>query len=237
MCTRTFALMAAAAVFCGAATCASAAAEGIWIGATATQSLIEAFVLDDGTYYFLYSLPNSYDIGGMFQGHGTSVDGSFETTDAKDFRVGAGSAGSAALSADYLPRSSLEGGLSYAFGNTSFTAAYQAVYEQPASLAAASGTYQGLAGTAAGVQPVTLTASPGGAISGSASGCTFSGTTTPRGSVNVFDLSITFDGGGCLFGTSTLVGFAYYDAATGELLAFAPNASRTDSILFVGTRP
>lgn len=227
----------AGVAMCSPQAAAAGTAEGIWIGATATQSLLEAFVLDDGTYYFLYSLPNSANIGGMIQGHGTSIDGSFETTDAKDFRVGAGSAGSAALSADYLPRSSLAGDLSYAFGNTSFTSTYQAVYEQPASLAAASGTYQGLAGTAAGVQPVTLTASPGGAISGSASGCTFSGTTTPRGSVNIFDFSITFDGGGCLFGTSTLVGFAFYDAATGELLAFAPNVSRTDSILFVGTRP
>ena len=212
-------------------------AEGIWIGSTAAQSLIEAFVLDDGTYYFLYSLPNSYNIGGMIQGHGVSVEGSFDTADARDFSVSGRGVTMAALAADYVSKSSLDGNLTFSLGSTSFATDYQATYEQPASLAAASGTYQGLAGTATGIQPITLTASPNGAIVGSAFDCMFNATAAPRGSVNIFNLSITFNGGGCLFGTSTLVGFAYYDAATGQLLAFGVNASRTDSILFIGARP
>ena len=59
----------------------------------------------------------------------------------------------------------------------------------------------------------------------------------PRDGVDIFDFAITFSGGGCPFEASTFVGFAVFNADTGALLAFAPNASRTDSILFVGTRP
>ncbi len=50
-------------------------ARGYWLGATDSASFVQAFVLDDGTYYLLYSLPSSFNIGGMIQGHGPASTG------------------------------------------------------------------------------------------------------------------------------------------------------------------
>ena len=63
----------------------------------------------------------------------------------------------------------------------------------------------------------------------------FNGTASPRVSVNLYNISVHFLGGGCLFGTSTLTGIGYYDSANRQLYAAAPNGSRTDGFLFVGT--
>jgi len=49
-------------------------------------------------------------------------------------------------------------------------------------------------------------------------------------------LSVTFGGGLCIFGTSTLPGIAYYDVPTHQLYAIAPNAARTDGFLAVGVK-
>jgi hypothetical protein len=59
----------------------------------------------------------------------------------------------------------------------------------------------------------------------------------PRARGNAFNVSLTFGGAPCLFANQTLTGIAYFDATTRVVYAAAPNANRTDGVLFVGTKP
>jgi hypothetical protein len=130
-----------------------------------------------------------------------------------------------------LNGASTEGGIS-----TSFGAIYVPQYDQPVNLVQVAGTYNGSVASSQGWQNVVITLNAAGGFYGISSGCTFTGTATPHGSVNVMDLVVTFNGGLCIFGTSTLLGIAYYDAPTGQLFAAAPNAARTDGFLAVGVK-
>jgi len=59
----------------------------------------------------------------------------------------------------------------------------------------------------------------------------------PRGTVNVYNVSLSFSGSGCAFGTSTLSGVAYYDEPGRRIHVAVPDAARTDVFLFTGTKP
>jgi len=63
------------------------------------------------------------------------------------------------------------------------------------------------------------------------------GSATPRASGNAYNLSITFGGAPCYFENQTMSGIGYFDATSKRLWAATPNASRTEGILFVGTKP
>jgi Repeat of unknown function (DUF5648) len=212
----------------------SGTAEGLWFGSTNTAESVTGIVLDNGTFYFLYSSPDSNYVAGVVQGTGASVNGQFTSSDARDFSIAGYGVTTATISGTYTSKASLAGVISSALGSASYTASYQSIYQQPASLAATAGTYAGSAASSAGVQSATVTVSASGAISGAVPGCSFSGTATPRGTVNVFNLTVKFNGGTCVFGTSTLSGIAYYDAPSRQIYGVAPNASRTDGFLFIG---
>ncbi|MCB1889673.1 MAG: hypothetical protein KDH20_18845 [Rhodocyclaceae bacterium] len=57
----------------------------------------------------------------------------------------------------------------------------------------------------------------------------------PRSTGNIFTFIVSFSGSPCLFAFQSLTGIAYYDSASSRLYAAAPNGSRTDGVLFVGT--
>lgn len=117
-----------------------------------------------------------------------------------------------------------------------FTLTYDPVYETPVSLAAAAGTFSGYAGSSMGRQATTFSVSSTGTLSGTVAGCNFTGIGTPHKQVNIIDISVTFQGGGCIFGTSTLKGVAFYDAVTKRYFAAAPNAARTDGFIVLATK-
>jgi hypothetical protein len=62
---------------------------GLWKG-TSGNRIITALVLDDGTFYLLYSVSNSTLLGGFKQGAATTVNGRFASIDAVDFNAQAG---------------------------------------------------------------------------------------------------------------------------------------------------
>lgn len=198
--------------------------------------------MDDGTYYVLYStLADPSVIGGIVQGHGTSNNGSFTSTDARDFNLEGEGVLDATVSASYAVRQSFNGTVMYtAGGATTFATAYDPAYELTPSLAALAGTYTGAVAFSLGVENATVQVSDSGVITGTGeSGCTLTGTASPRTSGNVFNLSITFGGAPCYFAGQTLTGIAYYDddPIVKRLYAAAPNATRTDGVLFVGEKP
>src|SRR5437867_2704321 len=79
-------------------------AEGLWVWTINTNRTVTAAVLDDGPYYFFYSaVANPNQIAGVIQGTGTSNNGSFTSSDTKDFGIGV-AVRDATISADYAAR-------------------------------------------------------------------------------------------------------------------------------------
>jgi hypothetical protein len=208
-------------------------AEGLWTGSTSRGSALWGIVLSNGKFYVIYSEPGSNYIAGVVAGTSTASGGSFHSTSARDFNIGVG-VFNATVNGTYVPRTSFQGSVSESVGTLTFSATQVPGYDQPASLAALAGNFSGSVASSAGWQSAQIAISPTGAISGNAAGCAFTGTASPHGSVNVFDVSVTFHGGGCIFGFSTLSGVGYYDSVDRVLYGVAANAAATDGFLFVG---
>ena len=214
-------------------------AEGFWAGTTSTNADLSGIVLDDGTFYLFSTSPSGQ---GVILGTAIYTDGQFNSSNAIDTDItGLGITNTnATISGTYVPRSSLNGTITSAFGSTTFTSTYDSTYEQPASLSAAAGSYSGvaatIAGTTAGAGNAVVMLDTAGTFSGTTIGCAFAGAITPRGGVNVFNVSVTFQGGFCTLGTSTLTGVAGYDPVSGQLVVIASDAARSNLFLVAGTK-
>ena len=219
----------------------SSTAEGLWIGTTNTFRSLTGIVLENGTYWVLYSSPNnSTVIAGVVQGSGTSLNGSFSSSNAKDFNLEGKGIDNATVSGSYITKRSFNGAVTYSSLNPSvtFTSTYDPSYEEIPRLTRLAGTYAGTAAVVGGTESASLTVTSSGAISGfGMSGCEFSGTATPHLKGNVFDLTVTFGGGVCLNGTSTVTGIGYFDVTSGQLYGAALNSGRSNGFIFVGTKP
>ncbi|HJT20141.1 MAG TPA: hypothetical protein VJ746_06705 [Nitrospira sp.] len=214
-------------------------AEGQWNGTTNTGRQVIGAVLDDGSYSLFYSLPGAslLQIAGVIQGNGTSNNGSFTSTNAKDFGIAISPAQNAAVLANFSPRQSFTGTINYQVGGTvGFTTSYNTAYDTTPSFTAVAGTYQGIAGSTTGSQPATVNVFADGTFNArEQSGCLFSGTATPRTKGNVFDITITFGISPCTFAGLTFQGIAFFDIPTHRLFAVAPNGLRTDAAIFFST--
>lgn len=217
----------------------SNAAEGMWLGTSDDGASISGVILNDGSFYAVYSTRSDKDvISGVVTGTGQANNGSFTVKDAVDFNFDRYGVNAVSVSASYFTKSSLSGVLTYSNRETStFSTQYNPAYEQPANATLATGTYTGNAVSSAGTQTAFMTLQANGIITGVVAGCNFSGVATPRGSVNVFNLSITFRGGSCAFGTDTLTGIGFYNIPRKQFYIAAPNAARSDGLFFQGTRP
>ena len=213
-------------------------AEGLWVGTINTNRTLTAAVLDDGTYYFFYSVvANPNQIAGVIQGTGTSDNGSFTSSNTKDFGIGV-AVRNATLSADYTARQILNGAIAYSGGGTTtFTSSYNPAYETTPTVASLAGVYNGQLGRSGGVQTASMIVQPDGTFTGTdQNGCIFTGNITARNRGNVFDQSITFSGTACFFNGSTFQGIIYFDIPTRRLYTAAPNSLRTDAAIFFGPK-
>ena len=114
-------------------------AEGLWIGSTSTSRTVTGFVLDNGTYWILYSVPHvSALIGGFVQGTGSSLNGSFSSSDGIDFNVEGNGINTTTVSASYFSKQSFNGSVTYPTLNQTFTfsSSYNSDYDQPPSVSA-----------------------------------------------------------------------------------------------------
>jgi hypothetical protein len=211
-------------------------AEGLWKGTTATGRTVGGLVLDDGSYWVLYTvIGNPTVAAGLVQGNSTSQLGSFTSSNTKDFNLEGAGIQDATIAGNYVQKNSLNGTITYANGTTgSFTSTYDADYELAPNMTLIAGTYTG---PIADGQTVTVTASSAGTLAGhSTDGCTFTGSFTPRAKGNVFNVTVTFGGGACSNGTDTVNGVAFFDAATQRLYSAALNSARTNGFIFIGTK-
>ena len=218
----------------------SSSAEGLYSGSTNTNRTVVNAVLDDGTYYFFFSVPaNPAVLAGVVQGTGTSNNGSFTSGNARDFNLEAQGVLSATIAASYTARQALSGSITYpGASDTTFTSTYDPAYDTTPTLATLAGTYTGQAGSVGHEQAATVTVDANGVFTGvEDDGCSFTGTATPRVRGNIFDQSVTFGGAPCEFAGTTFLGIAYLDVPNRRLYGAAPASNRTNALMFSGTRP
>lgn len=220
-------------------TATSTSAQGLWSGSTSANRTVTGIVLSDGTYYVLYSpVGNPAAIAGVVQGSGTSTASTFSSNNARDFNIEGLVVLPATVNASYAAKQSFNGNIAYPNGTTtSFSTNYNANYEVVPTLASVAGTYTGQVALSVGVQAATITIGTSGGISGGANGCSLTGNATPRVDGNAYNVSFTFGPSPCFFANQSFSGIAYFNAATKRVYAAAPNASRSDGVIFVGAKP
>ena len=214
-------------------------AEGSWAGTTNTGRSVSGLVLNDGTYYILYTPANDpTTLAGFVQGTGSSSAGNYTSSNLKDYNLEGLGVNSGSIASSYAAKTSLNGTITYAGGtSTTFTSSYDATYANtPASLASIAGTYAGtVAVPVVGNQTFSLAVSSAGVITSTGNGCTASGTITPRTVGNAYDVTMSFAGASCSLAGNIYTGVADYTATTKLLLIAAPNASRSNGMIFIGT--
>jgi hypothetical protein len=212
-------------------------AQGFWSGST-TGHTLAGIILDDGTYYVMYFAPgSSYLPDGFIQGNGTSNNGVFTSSNARNFNFTGAGVLTATLSGTYTEKQFLAGVFNYADGSSApFSATYDSIYETAPQLASLVGGFHCQIESITGSEYVDMNIAANGDISGSGSyGCTVSGKIIPRAHGNVFDAMIAF-GSACSAANQTLTGIAGYSVSTQILYALLPYASRTNGVLFIGIK-
>jgi len=225
----------------GGGTASVASAEGLWTGSTSTSRSVTGIVLDNGTYWVLFSVPHlSAAIAGFVQGTGNSLNGSFSSSDAVDFNLAGQGVNNATVVANYVVKQSFNGSVNYPNLSPSFTftSSYNADYEQTPSRSAIAGSYTGIASAAGSNELTTIVVSSLGVVVGTGTGgCQFLGTAVPRAKGNLYDLAVVFGGGVCANGTSAVTGIGYFDSSVKSLYLAALDNSRSKGLSFVGIKP
>lgn len=216
---------------------------GLYLGTSSAGRTITGLVMDDGSYYFIYSAAgNSSLIGGAIQGVGIARGGSFTSSNGIDINLEGSNILPTTVSASYALGASLNGTVNYSTQNSvsTFTSAYGRDYELTPSLGAIAGTYTGLAASPTTSEQAIITISESGAISGSgAGGCRFSGSFAPRAKGNAYSayIALGLSGPPCLISGESFSGIAYLDAATKRLYVVEINLARNSGFIFSGTKP
>lgn len=218
------------------------AAKGLWAGTTSANETALAIVLDDGTFYLLYAYPGRTTDAAVVQGTASTIGGQFASTDARSYPIATANETSgfetpATVGGTYSAQGTLQLDFADLLGTRTLAAVYVSGSDQPASLAAAAGTYTGFSGHADGRVPATFTFTAAGTLTGSNSACGFTGTITPHAALAVFDWTVRQTSGSCIFGAGPISGVLYFDAATRQVHGFAPFAGRGDLYYLIGTKP
>ncbi|MCD9122578.1 hypothetical protein [Cupriavidus sp. UGS-1] len=217
---------------------ATSPAEGLYTGKTSANQDIAGLVLDDGTYYVIYTSLAPISLG-VIQGKLSAANGNFSSNDGKDFSVTSRGIFDVAINGTYATKGNLNGTVRYpATGQTAtFTSTYDKNYELTPSLATLAGTYSGTSVIPEGGESATITVASSGTISGAgASGCRIEGAAKPRARGNAYDITVTFGPSPCARPGQKMSGVAYYSAEDRSLIATGTTSDRSAGVLFVGTR-
>lgn len=221
-------------------------AEGVYGGALTGSTSNTAFnllVLENGEFWTLYGVQTAtvFGVTGFAQGTGTSANGSFSSSNAKDFGYAPALAGS--LTATYnATAKTITGTATAGTGTVGFSGGpitgslYN--YDTAASLTTITGAWTTTSLTG---ETVALNVAANGTYTAAgSSGCNFSGTVTPRASgKNVFNVSLTFGAAPCALAGQNGTGIAIAYPLTGgltQLLIAATDSTRTYGAGVVGTR-
>ncbi|HSY26030.1 MAG TPA: hypothetical protein VK832_00865 [Burkholderiaceae bacterium] len=135
------------------------------------------------------------------------------------------------------------------FKTTVFNINYDADYQNTQSLGTLAGTYSGTVASSQLSEAATFTFGPAsvaansanefgvGVVSGTgASGCAYTGTVSPLFRGNGYNLVLTSGPSPCLLTGASFAGLVYLDTTHNLLYSFSPNGTRTDGLIFTGTR-
>ena len=169
-------------------------AEGLWNGTTTTGRTVTTLVLDDGTYWVVYSAAgNSAVLGGVAEGNSVSNNGQVSSSNGLDVNLEGFGVNAFTMSGTYTPNGSLNGTLQYPQTSQGFTAAYDTDYDLTPSLATIAGDYSGVVDIGSGLESVLVTVTSDGHIGGmGASGCTFTGIASLHAHGNVYNPASNF---------------------------------------------
>jgi hypothetical protein len=200
-------------------------------------------VLENDEFWALYGTQSTslFAVAGFLQGTGISNNGTYTSSNARDFGFNPALAGTANATYNATAKT-IAGSVAASAGTVTFSGGPIAGslynYNTPALLSSVSGTWSLTALTGEGI---SLNVSSTGAFTAnSAFGCTFSGTMTPRPSgKNVFNVSLTFGASPCVLAGQPASGIALvYPIATGrtQLIFAGTNTARTTGTAAFGTR-
>jgi len=220
-------------------------AEGVYGGtlAGALSSEFQLLILENGDYWSIYgkTYASTFYVYGVAQGTGTANNGSFISTNLKDFGTAPATAGSVYATYNSTART-ISGTMSTDSGSFALTGGpltgslYD--YNKPALLSTISGSWTG---SGLGGETIALNIAAEGAFTGhSSGGCNFSGAFIPRPSgKNVFNVTITFGASPCvmpgLSGSGIAVAYPLTNGQT-QLMAAAIDNSRTYGSVMFGAR-
>jgi hypothetical protein len=216
-------------------------AEGFWVGTINNDSDVLGVVLENGQYWFFYDSEEGYYV---LQGNATASNGSFSSTDARQFEFVDGDLSGVPIafnvSASYRERSSLQGTATRATDHVSsnFALTYEALYDTAATASAVSGRWL----LDDDVNEFEVVVDDGGTFSGTPStDCQVRGSIVPRRSGKaVYDFEVTFTGERCRLGEQTMRGIAIMgenDYQEPALFAVALNSQRNAGFRVFGERP
>ncbi len=217
------------------------AAQGAYSGVNSAGTVYNALILDDGSFYSYYGTMsgNALYVNGVGIGKATSANSSWSVS-YNDYQGGAllaAGTGSGTYTSTSLSGSNSEAGQSSSF-TLSVPAANIYLYKTPAVVSSIVGSWSG---SATDGSSNAWTVNANGTFTGmDTSGCTYSGTFTPRANgVNVFNLAITFGAAPCILAGRQVAGVALtYLLSNGqtEMVAMAANTAPALGIGLFGVR-
>lgn len=224
-------------------------AEGFYSGSfsstTFSNGVFQAIVLDNDEIWGFYgtqSTSGNTTVYGMIQGTGTSNNGSYSSSNLKDFYY-TGATTTGTLSASYQQGVSLNGSISANGQSASFTGSVPTSstynYNAAAKLSDITGAWTGttLQGTVS-----SFTISSAGTFTANNAGCVTSASLTPRASgKNVFDLSArvavsTACGADAGLSASGIAVTSILSSGARQLVIAYMDTSRTRGTGFIATR-
>jgi hypothetical protein len=210
---------------------------GLYKGLTSTGRSFAGLVLDDGSFYSIYSQVNNPSIvAGGGRGTVKTSETSFSITNAVDFNFEGLGTHIVSLTGTVDERKSIQGSINYPdLGqNITFSANYSSDYELTPSISTIVGKYVGASESVSSSDAVTFDINASGDITGTGnSGCTFSGTIKPHASGNAYDVTITFGASPCQYPGATITGASYFDRTSN--IAYAVASTPTGSANFITT--
>jgi len=218
------------------------AAQNIYVGNTADGREIYTIALENDQFYAMYghTVGNAFLVSGFVQGDGASNNGVFSATNGVDSNAN-NTRTAATINATYAVGVNLNGTIVEPSGSVGFTSAPIAAsllnYNTPAKLSDIAGHWNvtSLRGFASSFDIGTT-----GTFTGTSSGCSLSGSFTPRASgKNVFDMTMSFGPAPCQIPNGTIKGMAIdYVATSGQrqLIVAGIDTTRINTAAFFGAR-
>ena len=235
-----FSLSAALLTACGGGGSGSGStpvntAEGLWQGPSTTGATVTVAVLENGESWGGATVGNTLvsALAGNASGNGTSFSAS-----GSEFYFASNTVGTSTLSGTVTQKQRIQANSS---AGGSVNLAYNSYYDQAVTAADIAGSYT-LSGRSASysIPAMTFTISPTGSFTIVQTGCTTTGTATPRASGKaIVNVTATGTGSSCALSSGvSMSGIAVLDKSVtpNALFFIALNSAKTDGLVLLGRK-